>query len=248
MDSKAQLKTLYEYRQRLQKISDCSSATLQLRDERLYKIENEIIQLESFAQSLQDGIECLNTFKAVDAWQNSFLRQIERFQDTTFHEELEMASKRVHQILEIFKELELISGKASSNFQEATAYVNKILEIQDSAKSWLGSEQKQLIDRVLQGVNQHVQQKVAEARQWLLTLTSDFEKGAFVKVTEKIKLPPEFFPESERLKLTELTIRVQQKMDQDVVTRIEMQFREITDPSTRQACLNRLKQIFDENF
>ena len=78
------------------------------------------------------------------------------------------------------------------------------------------------------------------------TLNADFGKGAVSQVAGKLKSPPAFFPENDKPKLTELIKRVQQRMDEDVVVRIETQFRQITDPAIRQQCLNRLKQILDE--
>ena len=84
MDNKSQLKTLYEYRQRLHQISDCLPATLQLRDERLNLLESEIGQLELFAQGMQTASEDLNTPQAAKDWHQQLLRQIERFQGYSF--------------------------------------------------------------------------------------------------------------------------------------------------------------------
>jgi DNA repair ATPase RecN len=246
MGTKTQLRTLYEYRQRLLQISDCSSATLQMRDERLNSVESEITQLEAFAQGLQNAVETLNTLQAVRQWQQQFLRQVERFQDTPFHENLEVANERVRHIQELFDDLEAISRKLPSNFQEAAPTVKKLDQILNQADPWFSPTQKQLITQTRQGIDQYVQQKMAEAHQGYLTLEADIGKGNFSQVAEKLKSPPPFFPQNDKPKLITLSKRVQQRMDEDVVVWIETQFRQITDLAIRQQCLDRLKKILEE--
>lgn len=246
MDPRSQLKTLYEHRQRLQQIGECSPVTMQMCNERSNMIESEIAQLEAFAQGMQTASENLKTSQAVNDWQQQFLRQVVRFQDTPFQENLEVANERVRHIQELLDDLGMISRRLPTNFQEATADFKKLDRMLGQADQWFGPAQKQLIIQARQSINQYVQQKMAEANQWYLSLDADFGKGAVSQVAEKLKSPPAFFPENDKPKLTDLVKKVQQRMDEDVVVRIETQFRQITDHAIQQQCLNRLKQILEE--
>lgn len=245
MDTNVHLKTLYEHRQRLQQINDCSPATLEMRDQRLSLIEGEITQLETFALGLQSGLENLIDPSSIREWQNRFLRQIERFQDTPFQEDLEAANKKVRHIQELMEDLETILRKPPSNFQEAAASIKKCDQILSQTDTWVSPLQKQLITQTRQDIDKHVRQKMAEARQWYLALEADFNKGEIAQIVERIKTQPAFFPEGDKPKLNDLAKRVQRRMDEDVVSRIEAQFRQIKDPAIQQQCLNRLKQILD---
>ena len=199
-----------------------------------------------FAQGLQASVESLNTSQAARQWQQQFLRQIERFQDTPYQEGLESANERVRHIQAIIEDLEMNTRKSPANFQEAAGIVKKLDQILSQEDAWIGPAQKQLIIDARQTVDQYVRQKMAEAHQWYLALEADFGRGAIAQVAEKLKTPQPFFPENDRSKLDDLVNRVQQRMDEDVVVRIETQFRQITDRTKRQQCLNRLNQILEE--
>jgi hypothetical protein len=246
MDTKAQLKTLYEYRQRLRDIDGCSPDTLKLRDDHLDLVKREIDQLESFAQGLQSATENLITAQDVRQWQQQFLRQIDRFQDTPYQEDLESANEKVSQIQTLIEELETVTRRSPINFQEAVSIVKRLDQILERAEPWAGSAQKQLIVDARLAVDHSVRQKMSEAHQWYLALEADFSKGAIVQVAEKLKSPPPFLPETDKPKLTDLANRVQRRIDEDVIVRIEAQFRQITDRTLRKQCLDRLRQIMDE--
>ena len=166
--------------------------------------------------------------------------------DTPFQENLDLANERVRHIQELFDDLEAVSRKSPSNFQEAATAFKKLDQILSQADPWFGPSQKNLIVQARQGIDQYVQQKMAEARQWFLTLNADFGKGEVSQVAEKLKSTPAFFPENDKPKLTELVKKVQQRMDEDVVLRIETQFRQITDPTIWHQCIDRLNQILEE--
>jgi len=246
MDIKAQLKTLYEYRQRLREIDSCSPGTLKLRDERLSLVEGEINQLETFAQGLQSATKNLINAQDIRQWQQQFLRQIDRFQGTSYQKDLESADEKVRRIQTLIEELETVTRRLPTNFQEAASIIKKLDQILERAEPWAGSAQKQLIVDARQAVDHYVRQKMSEAYQWYLGLEGDFSKGAIVQVAEKLKSPPPFFPETDKSKLTDLANRVQRRMDEDVIVRIEAQFRQITDRTLQKQCLDRLRQIMDE--
>jgi len=246
MDTKAQLKTLYEYRQRLREMSGCSLDTLKLRDERLSLVEGEINQLETFAQGLQSAAGNLNTVQDIRQWQQQFLRQIDRFQETSYQKDLESANELVGRIQTLIEEVETFTRRVPANFQEASSMVRGLDQILERAEPWAGSAQKQLIINARQAVDQYVRQKMSEAHQWYLALEVDFGKGAIVQVAEKLKSQPSFLPETDKSKLADLVDRLQRRMDEDVIMRIEAQFRQITDRTLRQQCIDRLNQIMDE--
>ncbi len=246
MDPKAQLKTLYEYRQRLREMSGCSLDTLKLRDVRLDLIEREINQLETFAQGLQSAAGNLNTVQDIRHWQQQFLRQIDRFQETSYQKDLESANDLVDRIQTLIEEVETFARRVPTNFQEASSMVRRLDQILERAEPWAGSAQKQLIINARQAVDQYVRQKMNEAHQWYLALEDDFSKGAIVRVAEKLKSQPSFLQETDKSKLADLADRLQRQMDKDIIMQIEAQFRQITDRTLRQQCIDRLRQIMDE--
>lgn len=246
MDTKNQLKLLYEYRQRLKQIKGCSSATMQLCSEQLRMIESEIAQLETFAQSMQIAIDNLTTIKAVSDWQQQFLRQVERFQGTQLQKPLEVANERVGHIQELLIELDDIIKKTPADFQEASAIFKKLKQLSNQNSDLFSSDQQRLIIQAQQSLDKKVQNRMAEARQWYQKLEADFNNDRVPDVANNIKKVPPFFPESDKAKLIALETRVQQRLDEDIVVRIETQFRQITDKEIRKQCFNRLKQILDE--
>lgn len=124
--------------------------------------------------------------------------------------------------------------------------VRRLDQILERAEPWAGSAQKQLIINARQAVDQYVRQKMNEAHQWYLALEDDFSKGAIVRVAEKLKSQPSFLQETDKSKLADLADRLQRQMDKDIIMQIEAQFRQITDRTLRQQCIDRLRQIMDE--
>ena len=74
----------------------------------------------------------------------------------------------------------------------------------------------------------------------------EFNSGSVSKIIELIKNPHPFLPETDKPKLTELQKQIQQRLDEDVITRIETQFRQINDREKRSQCLRQLQKIIDE--
>ena len=105
MDIKAYLSSLYAYRERLKTIEGYSPATMEVCTNRLVAIEQEVGQLEAFAVGIIDSAQGLDTLTAVDDWQSKCLRQLNRYEGTKFHQDLESADECVRHIRAFLEEL-----------------------------------------------------------------------------------------------------------------------------------------------
>ncbi len=246
MDAKAQLITLYEYLERLKAMDGYSTGTMQMCKERWEAIEREITQLEVFATGLIGAAEGLESLTQINSWQNQYLRQLSRYAETQFHHDLETSGERVRHIQVFIEELDPVARRFPANYQEAVLVINKLDQMYAIPNNWLGAVHKQLVIETKEKIVAHVQEQVNQARRWYTTLEDDFGNGVISKVVEKIKNPHPFLPDIDKPKLDTLQKRIQQRLDDDVVTRIETQFRQITDPAICRQCLTLLQQIMDE--
>jgi hypothetical protein len=248
MDIKANLVTLYEYRDRLKAMKGYSPTTMQVCTDRLGALEREIVQLEAFATGLIEAAQGLDNLPAVNNWQNQYLRQLNRYADTQYHHDLETAEERVRHVRVFLEELDQVTRRLPTNYHEANNVINKLDKMYDIRDDWLGPMHKQLVSDTRKRIVGYVQEQVIQARRWYSGLEDEFEKGGVANVIEKSKNPHPFFPDVDKPKLEDLQKRIQQRLDDDVITRIETQFRQINDKGKCDQCLTRLQHIMVEKY
>lgn len=242
----ANLQKLYEYREQLQKITGYSDTTMRQRDERLKAIEGEIEQLIIFATQLRDAAIGLTDLRSVREWQSQFQRLYARLQDTPFQQEFDTANEQVLRLQELILEFEALK-KMPTNLYEAETTYRRLKSLREQNDGWLPSAHKQGIERASNQLGVYVQQKIEQARIWCDKLEKQLASGEVQKVIEALKVPPAFLQDADKKRIETLQQQVQAHLDQDVVAKIEAQFRQIADPALRQKCLDRLNDVHSEN-
>lgn len=246
MTHQTNLKKLYEYQERLQAITGYSDETMRLRDERLKVIEGEIEQLGVFANQLCDSAPNLMDVQNVRDWRNHFQRLYARFEGTPFQNELDTANEQVTRLEELIIELDAISRKMPTSMFEAKTTCDRLRLLKEKNESWISARHKQGIEQVANRLNAFVQQKIDETRMWCEKLEKQLQAGEVQKVLEALKAPPAFIYDTEKKRFEALQLQVQEYLDQDIVAKIEAQFRQIANPAIRQKCLERLSAITQE--
>jgi hypothetical protein len=220
---------------------------MHLRDERLKIIESEIEQLGIFANQLRDSALDLMDLQNVRDWRNQFQRLYARFEGTPFQEELDIANEQVARLQELIIELDSLSKKTPTTMHEAKATYDRLKLLREKNEPWISIYHKQAIERASNRLGTYVQQRIEETRAWCERLEKQLATGELQKVIEALKMPPAFIPETEKKRIEALQLQVQEHLDQDIVAKIEAQFRQIADPSVRQKCLDRLSAITQDN-
>jgi hypothetical protein len=252
MDENARLKSLYNYRTRLEAVNGYSAKTMDLRNARLQRISKAIEQLESQVDTWQTQIETVASVKALDGLRDALLRQADRYQETVYAPKLEAAQKRMNDLREFLGELEEIRKAIQSNAFASPAEAERQLQTLAALAEKFGAiaapKQRAMVEELQQTIAQHVQEKRSQALEWLRRLEEEHRTSQSpVRIKEKLAHPPAFLPAEARSDLQRLSEQVQMRIDQDAVARIELEFRQIVDRKQREECLRRLELVMQES-
>jgi len=247
MSRQMPLQTLRTFVKRLQEIKGFSQITMDLRDQSLNEIKAEILQLEQISNGLTASIVNIDSKKTANEWQTTYLRNISRFEGSPLQSELDKIHETVNQIQGFLDELQEIEQYPITNFESAAEAMNKFEILKIKAQPWLrGKALQKIIDSQLQ-LKTQVQEKTSEAHQWLekvqeLCATNE----PLYKIIQALGVKQPFLLPDDQEKLIQLKQNVKHKQEEDVVARIENDFRQIADPKLRQECLQRLQAILAE--
>jgi Asp-tRNA(Asn)/Glu-tRNA(Gln) amidotransferase C subunit len=220
---------------------------MDLRDQSLKEITAEIFQLEQMSNGLTTSIENIDSKITASEWQTTYLRNISRFEGSPVQPELDKAYETVNQIQGFLDELQEIDQYPVNNLTNAAEAMNKLDNLKIKVQPWLqGKAFQKIVDAQLQ-LKTKVQRKISEAHQWLLEVQASFENGELLyKLVQEIGVEQPFLIPDDQGKLKLLKQNVKHKQEEDVLARIEIDFRQITDPILRQECLQRLQTILAE--
>ncbi len=246
MDRRMPLATLYNYRKQLQEMQGYSRATMSSRDTRLKELKIEIEQLEKMAQLLLDGVADIASQVSASNWQETYLRNCFRYEGSELQVELDTAQDKVKKLQEIFKELSEIEKQPIKKLEDAVKKVNLLEAIQSKAPPWLGSKATLRISQEIQKAKRLGQERSEEAHQWLVRLENLYTQGELSKVIREMNVDHPYLLPEHHNQLSQLKLNVKQKQEEDLLTDIEMKFREITDPRKQRDCLARLQSILAE--
>lgn len=246
MDIKANLDTLYQYRNRLERISGFSASTIELRDSRLNAIEQEIANLEQFIKELTDAINRIDGIKSLNDWLRLFNRSYERYSETVYQEELNKTEKRVLTLQGFFQSLDALSVQPVKTLEEAQ---NKTKDLDELLRTYqLSEHQVALVETSKKEVEKYVKTQIQFAKDWYQNILKVVKAGTSIPdVYKKIQFPPAFLPNEEGIAIEKLRWEIEQRLEQDIVVLIEHKFREIKDRSKQQSCITRLQKILEES-
>lgn len=248
MSRQMPLVALKTYVKRLQEITGFSQITMDLRDKSLREIEMEISQLEIISNGLTTSIDDIETKESASEWQTTYLRNISRFEGSAKQSDLDKAHETVNKTQEFFDELLEIEQIPITNLTNAAEVMNKLDILKIKVQPWLPGKAYQKIVDSQQRLKEQVQRKITVAHQWLLEVQSHFSNDEPLhKVIQELGIEQPFLLPDDQEKLNLLKQNVKHKQEEDVIARIENDFRQIVDPKLRQQCLQRLQAILTES-
>ncbi len=246
MTTSTALATLREYQKRLVSWTDLSNQTEKLRQEKLEQITTRIQQYERLAKELPDAIERANELHIVDRIRDQLISNLENFQDTEFYKPLAELRDRIEKIKGFFTALHDVDRTIKT--AQSPEYLDSCLEILKTHETiWLGIAQKELLQETRRKVNAIRTEKKIEAQNWLKDIeqrssnSKRFEE--LEELFQQLESPPPFLPPEERARVAQIRRQLQQQINQNVISQIEMLFKRITDPNLRQQCLRRLQEL-----
>jgi len=247
MDRRMPLKTLQGYLDRLKEIQGYSQATMDLRAQYLSELTGVVSQLMHLAEALCASADDIDSIEAANGWMDTCLRNYERFEGTATQAELDAARQKVEQTRDFFARLREIDLQPRNSLQAMEEVIRQLEALQVESWSRIGSKALQTLAQTVQKLKDESQQRCEEARRWLDAIESKFNRNEpLAGIIRELETPKQFLPPGERPRLEALKKRVQHRQAEDVIGRIELEFRKIKDPSLRQKCLRRLQAIVEQ--
>lgn len=248
MDKRMPLQTLYSYQKRLQEITGYSSATMAECQRRLEEVQSEVQQLVQLAQMLITSVENINSLEEATKWQTTFLSNYARFEESSLQPELDTANAKVEKLRDFLRDLEGLERLPMRNLDEVVQKVRQIETLQQQNQSWLNHAASEKITQAAQRVKLEGKKRSDEAHQWLAQVETLYAKQEpLYRIIRELSSEPPYLRPDDRVQLEQLKLKVQHKQEEDVVARIETEFRKITDLSVKQECLKRLQAILSES-
>lgn len=246
MTSSAALSVLYEYRDRLEAMTDLSLETTRLRDRKLSEIATRIRQYEQLVEELPLSIGRLRQWSDLRQHRDTVLRNLDQFKDTRFYEILIDAKNRLDHLENFLEQLRQVDSLPRNTPRNVDDVEAQLTNLESHFSSWLGPAQLELLEKRRQDIAALRKQKIAEATKWL----EEIEQGARndqnpESLLRKIEAPPPFLPTHYLARLEETKRVLHQRLNEDLVLQIESLFRKLSDPEIRRECLNRLQEIVE---
>jgi regulator of replication initiation timing len=249
MSGRAPLQQLYEYRDELKKMSGFSDPTMSLIEDKLSHIEAEIDRLEKDATDHISNLDSVQTLQQARTWRDKLLQLKSRYENTDWEQKLAEAQDKSDRIIQFFRELREISQQAVHSPADVNAIKVQLDALAMKFNQVLNPIRKEKLDEAKLQLNQFVQAEQHLAQEKLKRIQVGFEMDASpYKLLQELQAIPAFLPESDRPKWEELRQRVQDKIEQNVQLKIENQFLRIRDRRRREAIVQRLQQLLDQDL
>lgn len=244
------LAVLYEQREQLSQLTGYSDATMKLQREVLEKISAEIARLESDANALRTRVLLHNDQKALRNELEYLMKVSYRYKETPFAQVLELAKVLIDQYATFLVKISEMN-KAIQNLgspEEVEQIQASLEQMENKNKEWMEENQKQLLENTRNKLAEQVNYKCTEATKWFhrITQISRQSNSNPVELWEEIQDAPVFLSQEQKAQLHQLKYRIQQQIDQNIVSQIEREFRKIQDLQTRRECVARLQLLIDE--
>lgn len=251
MDTNSRLSRLYEFQARLQVIDGQSEETQYERDRQLLAVTKEIGRLEQVAASWQSGLEKAGSLAQLERQHSDLLRTADRFAGTSYESDLARVQARAELLRDFFNALSLIehdftSGRMSTP-TDADQAIRQVDQIAQNYASALAESHQKKLSEVTNAIKAQGLHRSRQALAWLSEREEEFRAERPPSETiRRLAAVPAFLPVDAQPRLEVLKSQIQQRIDEDAIVSIEMQFRKIADVRKRQACLERLQSIMTE--
>jgi hypothetical protein len=241
------LNKLYEYRQCLNEVSDCTKTTLDARDGKLEQVEAEIARLEREIEALRGQVREGVDSKSLRRAHESALRVADRYKQTDYETDLDHLLSQLSALTTFLTAIEELRNKPIATPDAAQEILTEIHGLESKWASELGEKQQSVLEDARTLLLEQVEAKQAEASSWIGKLEVLASREADLSsMIVQLRNPPIFLPEGELARLDALRSTLEERLAQDLVMQIETRFRELPDDATRLRCLAQLQKIVSE--
>ena len=249
MTVRAPLQQLYEYHDELRQMSGFSDSTMNLINDKLSHIEAEIQKLEKAAADHISNLDSVRSFQQANAWRDKLLQIKSRYENTVWDQKLADAQGKIDGIIQFFNALDQIARQSPRSPADVDGLKIQVDTLAMQFQRVLSPARKANLDQVKAQLDQFVQAEQQMAREKLSKLQIGFEMDADPnKLIRQLREMPAFLPDDDRPKWEELRQKVQDKIDQNVQLKIESLFLRIKDRRLREALVQRLQQLLDQDL
>lgn len=247
MDKGSPLRVLNVYLERLDRMQGFSKSTMELRDQIRSIVKLEISQLDLFTDMMREKVDEIDSLESAGEWEKAYWRNIQRFEETDMYNLLEALNNKVSDIKNFYKKVQDIKQQPQDDRHSMEKKLTQLDQLYKSGENLVGAKPLEVLDSYTKLVLRDFEKREIEAQQWLEDIENQFEKGgALTEIVRSLEAPATFLRVDGQHRLEKLKRRVDQQQENDVIAKIELEFRKIKDLSLRQACLQRLQAILKE--
>jgi hypothetical protein len=243
------LAALYDQRANLIAMTPATAGNRALRDEKLAETTAEIEKLEADAKRLAAGALTHTDHRAIRAAYEELIDKQSRYAGSPLAETIAQARTLLDQAGKFLTDLAEQTQRIDtlSNPTDAANIRQALEQLIQKNESWLEGDLREKAARAVASLDRQTAAKTTEAETWLRKMESAAAtKGNLVSLAEQLRQPPAFLPAEQRAQLETLQADVRHRIEDDAVARIEQEFRRITNPQTRAACLARLQALMEQ--
>jgi len=239
---------LYNYRQRLRQMQLVSPEAKQARDKKLEAIQREIDKLEAFAGSVTEHVRNVD-LSDLQQVQKRIISGQNRYAGTEHEEKLAQALAYLETLQQFYAEVHALKQLPLRSPQDVQNAEARLGEIEASFGQSLSNVHREALTQVRKSIADQVEAARQEAIRWLEMRARELEsdKVPLGDLQRKLERPPAFLPADHQAHLDSLRARVQERLEQDHIAKIEALFQSL-GAEKRKECLNRLLQLVAEEI
>ncbi len=220
-------------------------ATQNLMDEVRPLVQSAIEDAENTVAQWETRLPQAITKNEIQRIRNEVQRRLERYDQTTEYDRLDVLQNRCSAIENVLDTLNEHRRARPSDTKELERISKKIQALRDDEN--LSDAQKNVADEVQSHVEERVRQNIEEAVLWLQNAEArNASDEDAVRLMVELDKGRDFLPDEQTPRLRALKKLVQKRIDDDELLRVEASFRKIKDKSKRLECLKLLQNIVDE--
>jgi len=242
----AALVDLYAYRERLTALTDLSSQTAKLRDDKLNQISGRIKRHEQTVVELPQAVDRVVQLSDVRQQRNLLLSVLGQLQGTQFYQTMLDLQKRIEQLegfFEALRDVDLLPRNTPDALSDRDV---RLVAIETEYSAQLSPIQLALLSKKRAEIEDYRRQETRQARVWLADLEQRHKAGESPEsLLRRSKGRSAFLPPEDIIYLEQLSQLWQQRLDESVLLQIESLFQKIAESEIRRQCVQRLQALLD---
>lgn len=247
ISARGPLQTLHGLRAQLDEMGALPPRAEAARREKSNAISREVEALETYADGLEVELSRLDRGDDIQAWRDKQLRVCSRYEGTLYQTLFDRLDRRAKVIQSALTRLSSIQGRWSSP-QEAQKALSDLEEMQTEFAAELSETQEAAIGSTKTKIERYMQDRRTAAEEQLARLEAQVSSGMGLdRLKAEMSSPPAFLSEDCLARWHQLQDHLQQRLDRDVIVRIESEFRQISDLKKRAECVAHLQRILAES-